>query len=150
MKLNGIWFHLVEWGLLAVLEFSVAGPEVSAQHQREARQVQDLDHDWSLGNKRVKMIAWGFSEVCAGGLPVQSKSLKIAQMIYHYTVRTIGKIHQTEFVSLLPFFLHFLTHTRSKHNRHREQVGAAFDHLPFHSGSHHIPRKLQSSPHGAS
>ena len=79
--------------MLAVLEFSVAGPEVSAgvsaRDQREARQVQGLDHDWSLGNKTVKKIAWSFSQICTGGLPVQSEILKIAQMIYHYKMRTI-------------------------------------------------------------
>ena len=81
---------------MAVLEFSVAGPEVStgvsAQDQREARQVQGLDHDWSLGNKTVNMIAWGISKICTGGLPVQKEFLKISQMIYYYKMRTNCKI----------------------------------------------------------
>ena len=72
---------------MAVLEVFVARPMVSAgvsaRPQREARQVQGLDQDWCLGNKTVKMIAWSFSKICTGGLPVQSEILKKNQMIYN-------------------------------------------------------------------
>ena len=69
-----------KWGFLAVLEFSVKGPEVSAgisaRHQREAHQVQGLDHDWSLGNKALKMLAWGSSssERVSENIPVDKSS----------------------------------------------------------------------------
>jgi hypothetical protein len=78
--------------------------------QREARQVQGLDQDSCLGNKTVKMMAWSFSKKINGGLPVQSEILKITQMIYHYKMRTICKIHQAEFLFriLASIFLHFL------------------------------------------
>ena len=62
---------------------------VSAPPQREALQVNSLDQGWRLGIQKVKIKAWGFSKICAGGLPVQSEILTICSGELSYKLATI-------------------------------------------------------------